>query len=171
MRKISLFLSLAALLLCACGPETARTLAVSPDDSPGEVLDKAVRVVPTPQQIHAMDNAFIAFVHFGPNTFTGVEWGSGIEDPAVFDLKSPDTDQWCAIFKDAGMKRVILTAKHHDGFVLWPSRYTTHCTGQIPRSGMLMASPCRTVKISSPPSRQRIHFQSGIRAAEVYFLI
>ena len=146
MRKISLFLSLAALLLCACGPETARTLAVSPDDSPGEVLDKAVRVVPTPQQIHAMDNAFIAFVHFGPNTFTGVEWGSGIEDPAVFDLKSPDTDQWCAIFKDAGMKRVILTAKHHDGFVLWPSRYTTHGVASSPFRGDVvkeLAASCR----------------------------
>ncbi len=146
MRKISLFLSLAALLLCACGPETARTLAVSPDDTPGEVLAKAVRVVPTPQQLHALDNAFIAFVHFGPNTFTGVEWGSGIEDPAVFDLKSPDTDQWCAIFKDAGMKRVILTAKHHDGFVLWPSRYTTHGVASSPYRGDVvkeLAASCR----------------------------
>ena len=146
MRKISLILSAASLLLCACGPRPARTVPVTPDDSPEELIAKAVRVVPTQQQLHALDNAFIAFVHFGPNTFTGVEWGSGREDPAVFDLQSPDTDQWCAIFKDAGMKRVILTAKHHDGFVLWPSRYTTHGVASSPYRGDVvkaLAESCR----------------------------
>lgn len=133
MRKFSFFL--AAALLAACGPETARVIEVTPDDSPEQVIAKAVRVVPTPQQEHALDNAFIAFVHFGPNTFTRVEWGSGREDPSVFDLQSLDTDQWCAIFKEAGMKRVIFTAKHHDGFVLWPSRYTTHGVASSPFRG------------------------------------
>ena len=145
MRKFFL-LAAALLLLCACGPRTARTVPVGPDDTPAEVLAKAVRAVPTPQQLHALDNAFIAFVHFGPNTFTGVEWGSGVEDPAVFDLQSPDTDQWCAIFRDAGMKRVILTAKHHDGFVLWPSRYTTHGVASSPYRGDVvkaLAESCR----------------------------
>ena len=55
-----------------------------------------------------------------------MEWGNGMEDPKVFDLKELDTDQWCEAMKAAGMKLVILTAKHHDGFVLWQSRYTTH---------------------------------------------
>jgi alpha-L-fucosidase len=55
-----------------------------------------------------------------------MEWGNGMEDPAVFDLKTVDTDQWCRSMKDAGMKMVILTVKHHDGFVLWQSRYTDH---------------------------------------------
>ena len=130
MRKIPLFLSV--LLVAACGPQTARTVPVHENDSPETVIAKAVRVVPTPQQRHAMDNGFAAFVHFGPNTFTGVEWGSGTEDPAVFALQEGDTDQWCGIFRDAGMKRVILTAKHHDGFVLWPSRYTTHGVASSP---------------------------------------
>ena len=145
MRKF-LYFAAAALLLCACGPRTARTVSVAADDTPAEVLAKAVRVVPTPQQLHALDNAFIAFVHFGPNTFTGVEWGSGLEDPAVFDLQAPDTDQWCAIFRDAGMKRVILTAKHHDGFVLWPSRYTAHGVASSPYQGDVvkeLAASCR----------------------------
>lgn len=144
MRKIILLF--AAALLAACGPRTARTIEVTADDSPEQVIAKAVRVVPTQQQVHALDNAFIAFVHFGPNTFTRVEWGDGREDPAVFDLRSLDTDQWCAIFKDAGMKRVIFTAKHHDGFVLWPSRYTTHGVASSPFRGDVvkeLAESCR----------------------------
>lgn len=55
-----------------------------------------------------------------------MEWGNGMEDPKIFDLKELDTDQWCKSLKDAGMKMVILTVKHHDGFVLWQSRYTDH---------------------------------------------
>ncbi len=144
MRKISLFV--AALLAAGCAAPTARTLAVGAGDAPEEVIAKAVRVVPTPQQRHALENGFAAFVHFGPNTFTGVEWGSGIEDPAVFDLREADTDQWCRIFRDAGMKRVILTAKHHDGFVLWPSRYTTHGVASSPYKGDVvkaLAASCR----------------------------
>ena len=144
MRKISLFV--AALLAAGCAAPTARTLAVGAGDAPEEVIAKAVRVVPTPQQRHALENGFAAFVHFGPNTFTGVEWGSGIEDPAVFTLQEADTDQWCRIFRDAGMKRVILTAKHHDGFVLWPSRYTTHGVASSPYRGDVvkaLAASCR----------------------------
>ena len=122
----TIFLCLTVCLLTACGPRYARTVRVDNDDTPEQILAKAVSVVPTPQQLHALDNGFATFVHFGPNTFTGVEWGSGVEDPAVFAPQGLDTDQWCRIFRDAGMKRVILTAKHHDGFVLWTSRYTTH---------------------------------------------
>ncbi len=145
MRKISLLLAL-CVALNACQAPTARTLRVDAQDGPETVLAKAVRVVPTPQQLHALENGFAAFVHFGPNTFTGVEWGSGIEDPSVFALDAPDTDQWCRIFKDAGMKRVILTAKHHDGFVLWPSRYTQHGVASSPYRGDVvkeLAASCR----------------------------
>ena len=144
MRSFSLILS--ALVLAACGSHTARTLRVDDSDNRQDILAKAVRVVPTAGQLHALDNAYAAFVHFGPNTFTGVEWGSGVEDPSVFDLREADTDQWCRLFADAGMKRVILTAKHHDGFVLWPSRYTQHGVASSPYRGDVvreLAASCR----------------------------
>ena len=120
--------------------EELRPVVVEPSDSPETVMAKATRVVPTKGQQHALDNGFAAFVHFGPNTFTGVEWGSGIEDPAVFDLKDADTDQWCSVFAAAGMKRVILTAKHHDGFVLWPSKFTRHGVVSSPFQGDIVKS-------------------------------
>lgn len=102
------------------------TIRVEATDTDEVIIEKAAHVVPTANQLAALENEFIAFVHFGPNTFTRMEWGTGKEDPKVFDLKELDTDQWCEAMKAAGMKMVILTAKHHDGFVLWQSRYTRH---------------------------------------------
>ena len=121
----SLICLLAVVASCRSG-DNSNTTYVDVNDSPEAVIAKAVATVPSARQVAAMDDEFIAFVHFGPNTFTGVEWGSGKEDPAVFDLHNLDTDQWCRAMKAAGMKKVIITAKHHDGFVLWQSRYTTH---------------------------------------------
>lgn len=104
----------------------SNTIEVQDTDSNDSILLKAAHVVPTANQYEALQNEFIAFIHFGPNTFTRMEWGNGMEDPKVFDLQNLDTDQWCKAMKDAGMKMVIFTAKHHDGFVLWQSRYTDH---------------------------------------------
>ena len=104
----------------------SNTIRVIPGDSEETIISKAVHVVPDGRQLSSMKREFIAFVHFGPNTFTGKEWGTGMEDPSVFALRNLDTDQWCRAIKAAGMKMVILTVKHHDGFVLWQSRYTDH---------------------------------------------
>lgn len=100
------------------------TIKIDKDDTKERIIEKAAHVVPTPNQLAALQNEFIAFIHFGPNSFTRMEWGNGKEDPKIFDLKELDTDQWCEAIKIAGMKMVIFTAKHHDGFVLWQSRYT-----------------------------------------------
>lgn len=102
------------------------TIEVEEGDSNETIIQKAAHVVPTANQYNALRNEFIAFIHFGPNTFTRMEWGNGKEDPKIFDLKELHTDQWCEAMKAAGMKMVILTVKHHDGFVLWQSRYTKH---------------------------------------------
>lgn len=105
---------------------TGNTIAVLPGDDHATIINKAAHVVPTANQYHALENEFIAFIHFGPNTFTRMEWGTGKEDPRIFDLKELHTDQWCEAMKAAGIRMVILTVKHHDGFVLWQSRYTRH---------------------------------------------
>lgn len=102
------------------------TIKIEAGDNHADIIGKAAHVVPSPNQLAALQNEFIAFIHFGPNSFTRLEWGSGKEDPKVFDLKELDTNQWCEAMKAAGMKMVILTVKHHDGFVLWQSRYTKH---------------------------------------------
>jgi len=101
---------------------------VDRDDSAArkELIHKAVSVKPSPRQFAWQQLEFIGFVHFGVNTFSGREWGTGKEDPAMFNPETLDTDQWCRTMKAAGMKQVILTAKHHDGFCLWQTRYTTH---------------------------------------------
>jgi alpha-L-fucosidase len=88
--------------------------------------NKKVNPVPNRYQLAWQDMEYYFFVHFGPNTFTDLEWGKGTENAEVFDPKELDCEQWCRIAKAAGAKGIMITAKHHDGFCLWPSKYSTH---------------------------------------------
>ena len=96
---------------------------------------RLVQVVPSPRQLALQEMGFYAFVHFTINTFTDREWGDGTESPALFNPARFDADQWVAAIRAAGMKALILTCKHHDGFCLWPSRHTRHSVAASPWRG------------------------------------
>lgn len=125
MAKI-LILHFFAALHCLNGAIAAvHHVKIEGTDSDQEIIAKAASLTPNkPQLLHHQDE-FNGFIHFGPNTFTGVEWGNGMETPKVFNPPAVDTDQWCRIMKAAGMRKVVITAKHHDGYCIWQTRYNT----------------------------------------------
>lgn len=101
-------------------------------ESEASIIRKAVQVTPSPRQLRWQEMELTGFIHFGVNTFTNKEWGDGTESPSIFNPTALDARQWVRTCKDAGIKLVILTAKHHDGFCLWPSRYTEHSVKNSP---------------------------------------
>ena len=78
---------------------------------------------PSKYQKDQIKRKYGMFIHFGINTFTGREWGDGSEDPALFNPTELNAEQWVKTLKETGFKMVLLTAKHHDGFCLWPRGY------------------------------------------------
>ncbi|MCP4643902.1 MAG: alpha-L-fucosidase [bacterium] len=105
--------------------------------------------LPSPRQLAWQDLEYYGFVHFNMNTFTDVEWGEGEETPGLFNPTELDCRQWARVCRDAGMRGIVITAKHHDGFCLWPSAYTEHTVKNSPwRHGQgdllqELASACR----------------------------
>ena len=140
-RRVLLRQGLAAGVLASLGAlrpaEAMRTLWQPP------------RPRPTPAQLAWQQDELALFVHFGINTFTDREWGDGTESPALFAPEALDPRQWARAAKGAGARAMVLTAKHHDGFCLWPTATTRHSVASSPWAGgqgdvvRLFADACR----------------------------
>jgi alpha-L-fucosidase len=117
------FLALSAL--AAATPWCGRLVAAQPP----------TRAVPSKAQLSWQQDELALFLHVGVNTFTDREWGDGREDPAIFAPSRLDARQWARAAKAAGFRAMILTAKHHDGFCLWPTKTTTHSVASSPWRG------------------------------------
>ena len=135
MRKILLTLGLLACLTVARGQQEdyfIKKVEFPANATLEQKLDMTSRLVPSESQYAWQQLELTAFIHFGINTFTGREWGDGKEDPVLFNPVQLDAEQWVKALRDGGFKMVILTAKHHDGFCLWPTATTSHSVVSSP---------------------------------------
>lgn len=114
----------------AAGATAAMALSL-----PGSFPRLRRRPVPTPSQLLWQRDELALFAHYGVNTFTNREWGDGTETPALFNPSAFDARQWTRVARETGFKAVVLTAKHHDGFCLWPTRTTRHSVAASPFRG------------------------------------
>ncbi len=109
-------------------------------------IKRYIAVRPSERQLKFNEMRYYNFIHFGINTFTGREWGDGTEEPKIFRPTQLDTDQWCRILKNTGSKGIIFTAKHHDGFCLFDTKYTDHNVMNSPYGKDVVKSLAKSCK-------------------------
>ena len=154
-------------------------ISINAADNQNTIISKAANVVPSPRQLRWQALELTAFFHFGINTFTDREWGDGKEDITKFNPELLDAEQWVKAIKEAGFKQAIITAKHHDGFCLWPSKFTEHSIKNTPyKNGKgdivkEVADACKKYKIGfgvylSPWDRNNASY--GSDAYSTYFV-
>ena len=130
--------------------ENPWVVTFSPEDTLEDRLRKAAHVRPSAAQLDWMEKEYIAFIHFGPNTFSGRQWGLGHEDPSIFTPAALDPLQWVRVCAQAGMKMVLFTMKHHDGFCQWSTDTTDFSISNSPVKmdvSELLRKSCDTNKI------------------------
>ena len=134
-KTIFTWLLASAMVACTSQPQETyyeKQVVFPADATPEQKVDMVSRLVPTPQQLEWQQMEFTAFLHFGMNTFTGNEWGDGKESPELFNPSELDCEQWVKALKDGGFKMALITAKHHDGFCLWPTATTEYSVKNSP---------------------------------------
>lgn len=131
--------AIALAMACPVAPAAiipyATEHVIAPGDTPAVAAEKAAKVLPRSRQSAWMRQERTFFLHFGVNTFNEAEWGSGREDPAIFNPARLDAHQWLHAVKQLDGKMLVLVAKHHDGFAMWPTRYTAHSSAASPWRG------------------------------------
>ena len=134
-RVLALGCSLASLAAMAAPIPYATEQVIAAGDSDAVIAEKAAKVLPRANQTDWMRLERTFFLHFGVNTFNEVEWGTGREEPSLFNPSALDANQWLDAVTNFGGKMIVLVCKHHDGFCYWPTRYTPHSVAASPWRG------------------------------------
>jgi alpha-L-fucosidase len=140
---------------------------ISNGDSPAVIAEKAAKVLPRANQTDWMRLERTFFLHFGVNTFNHVEWGSGREEPSIFNPTELDANQWCSAMQNFGGKMIVLVCKHHDGFCYWPTRYTPHSVAASPWRG---GKGDEVREVSSAARAHGLKFAVYLSPADLYQL-
>ena len=132
----SLLTGLIVFIIVSCGRGREeyyiQTVEIPEGYTHQQKVELSARVLPHPRQMKWWEDEFKGFIVYGPNTYTGREWGTGFESPDLVNPGDLDTDQWCRLMKAAEITRIMMVVKHHEGYCLWQTRYTDYSIASSP---------------------------------------